>query len=379
MKHKKHSSLSRPALGQFHRHEWAFIGAPCGNIKKLAFALSEHLQDRCKIGYVDADHSGEQDPEPGLPAGVQQVYTDKIGPHRLDFLGEWNQHHHRQWFNLQDLVLVNGNHFTAQRQIVFIDPRKEASLQKKLDRLTNVAALILAESQFDVYPFLQAHLGEKQIPVFQENDVAGIASWLDAELKAQQAPLFGLVLAGGKSLRMGQDKGAISYHGKPQREYLAELLASVCEKTFLSCRTEQAEEWQSNFPLIPDAFLGLGPFGAILSAFQQYPDAAWVVLACDLPHFGPKHLNQLVNGRNSSKVATSFRSPFDQFPEPLAAIWEPRAYPVLLQFLAQGYSCPRKPLINSDIALLEPEDPQSLDNVNLPEELEAAMGKIEHL
>ncbi|NNE77041.1 MAG: NTP transferase domain-containing protein, partial [Pricia sp.] len=48
--------------------------------------------------------------------------------------------------------------------------------------------------------------------------------------------IYGLVLAGGKSSRMGKDKGLIPYHGMPQREYLYHLLGRVCDKTFLSIR-----------------------------------------------------------------------------------------------------------------------------------------------
>jgi molybdopterin-guanine dinucleotide biosynthesis protein A len=54
----------------------------------------------------------------------------------------------------------------------------------------------------------------------------------------------------------------------------------------------------------------------------------------------------------------------------LITIWEPKSYPVLLSFLAQGCSCPRKVLINSDVNLLSAPDPQELTNVNTPEEFE---------
>jgi molybdopterin-guanine dinucleotide biosynthesis protein A len=43
-----------------------------------------------------------------------------------------------------------------------------------------------------------------------------------------------------------------------------------------------------------------------------------------------------------------------------------------LQFLAQGYSCPRKALINSPVELLDAVKPDALMNVNHPEELAQA-------
>lgn len=63
-------------------------------------------------------------------------------------------------------------------------------------------------------------------------------------------------------------------------------------------------------------------------------------------------------------MATAFESPFDQMPEPLIALWEPKSYAVLLSFLAQGYSCPRKVLLNSDTLILQAPEPETLTNVN---------------
>ena len=61
-------------------------------------------------------------------------------------------------------------------------------------------------------------------------------------------------------------------------------------------------------------------------------------------------------------------SPLNEFPEPLISIWEPKSYPILMQFLTQGYSCPRKVLINSDVELLDVRNKEALTNVNSPEE-----------
>ena len=67
------------------------------------------------------------------------------------------------------------------------------------------------------------------------------------------------------------------------------------------------------------------------------------------------------------------------FPEPLITIWEPRSYPTLMQFLTQGYSCPRKVLMNSDIQLVVPEFPEELTNVNHPLRTRGSVQEIEVL
>jgi molybdopterin-guanine dinucleotide biosynthesis protein A len=371
MAHQKHTKLTRPNYGTFARNEWAIIGTPCSKIKDLTFQITAKLSEKYHIGYVDADHKSAdeeknegRDIQSAMAFGAKMEFTDKITFNRVDFEKSMDLFQYRQVFNDQDLVLVNGNHFPAKKQIVVLDPKKEASLQKKLDRLTDVDLILTTEQQTSLYPFLAAHLKGKEVPVLAATDIPGIIAFLQKAMEKAQPKVLGLVLAGGKSVRMGEDKGQINYHGKPQREFAADLLRPLCEQVFISCRVDQMEEIDSEYDLLPDTFTGLGPFGAIMSAFREYPDHAWLVIACDLPLLNAQTLGFLLKNRNPSKTASAFNNPVSQFPEPLIAIWEPKAYPALFNFLAQGYSCPRKVLINSDIELLQVADEKTLFNVN---------------
>ena len=49
-------------------------------------------------------------------------------------------------------------------------------------------------------------------------------------------PIYGLVLAGGRSTRMQRDKAALLYHGRTQIEWAMDLLRPHVEKVFLSVR-----------------------------------------------------------------------------------------------------------------------------------------------
>ncbi len=132
-KHQKHPKIKKPGLGQFGRNEWAILGTPCGEIRKLANAISKSLTDKYRIAYVDADHKSGDDPlnlsGSSLEFGNQLEYTDKIDFHRFDLRQKMDDFQVKSIFNGQDLVLVNGNHFKAASQIVVIDPKK--SLEKK--------------------------------------------------------------------------------------------------------------------------------------------------------------------------------------------------------------------------------------------------------
>ena len=131
-----------------------------------------------------------------------------------------------------------------------------------------------------------------------ESIVDQLSQWMDRAVPEVK----GLVLAGGKSTRMGTDKGLLEYHGKSQRLYSRELLENVNLKTFLSVRKEQ----QVDDPqIIEDVFLGLGPFGAICSAFQNDPNSAWLTLATDLPYVDEKLIRNLLDERDPSKLRYS--------------------------------------------------------------------------
>ena len=188
-------------------------------------------------------------------------------------------------------------------------------------------------------------------------------------MEKKRSPLNGLVLAGGKSVRMGIDKSAISWHGKEQQFYMAELLTPFCSEVYISRRQQQENNAGSNYKILTDTVTGIGPYGAILSAFGFEPDAAWLVVACDLPLLDTNTLSFLLENRNEDCMATTFQSPHDGLPEPLITIWEPKSHPILLSFLSAGYSCPRKVLIKSnDIHMITPPYKDALLNVNTPED-----------
>ena len=368
-KHQKHAQLERPNAGNFGRNEWAIIGAPCGEIKKLATSLIHELSSDYKVAYVDADHHDTtMTHAKGISSKANMVYTDKITHHQIDTKEKMEKFQFHPAFVNQDLILINGNHFTGQHQIVIIDPRKKASLEKKLDRLTNVQMILLADEDAEVYDFLAKYMRGIMTPIFSIQDTTMITQFIRHKMTEDTPPVYGLVLAGGKSIRMGEDKGAIVYHDKAQREYAADLLSPYCQQTFISCREDQLNTITTNYELLPDTFLGLGPYGGILSAFQKHPNVAWMVVACDLPLLDKPTLDTLFQNRNPSKVATCFKSNRNEFPEPLITIWEPRSYMTLLQFLAQGYSCPRKALINSDVMVLPTPQGDKLKNINTREE-----------
>lgn len=191
------------------------------------------------------------------------------------------------------------------------------------------------------------------------------------------AKIYGLVLSGGKSTRMGADKGLISYHGIPQRDYLYQMLGNICDATYMSVREDQKSEFKEDINVIVDRNEFRGPYNGLLSAHKQFPDVAWLVLACDLPLMDEAALQELVSQRDASQMATAFALKENPLPEPLCAIWEPHGLRESLAYLEAGNgTCPRKFLINNDTKLVFPKNENVLLNANSQEEYKEALGKL---
>lgn len=179
-----------------------------------------------------------------------------------------------------------------------------------------------------------------------------------------------LILIGGKSSRMGTDKGLLNYHGKPQREYLFDLAKKFCSEVFFSCRAEQQFSEQS----IIDTYT-LGPMGGILSAFDSNPNTAWLVVACDMPLIDKINFQILINHRNKEKIATAFLNPETNAPDPLFTIYEPKAFTLLNTYVEAGNKSPKVFLENNNVEIITLSNPDFLKNVNTKEEFERIITK----
>jgi molybdopterin-guanine dinucleotide biosynthesis protein A len=181
--------------------------------------------------------------------------------------------------------------------------------------------------------------------------------------------VWGLVLAGGQSTRMGHDKGLLQYHQKSQRLHIFEELKKVCPNTFISLRENQVQtDIDSQFQIV-DENRFKGPFNGLLSAYHKYPEVAWLVVACDLPLLDVKGIRYLIQNRNPNAVATALARTDSNLPEPLVAIWEPLGLKMAESYLENSEtSCPRKFLIRHNCSIIPTANNDWLENANDPED-----------
>jgi molybdopterin-guanine dinucleotide biosynthesis protein A len=188
--------------------------------------------------------------------------------------------------------------------------------------------------------------------------------------------LFGLVLAGGHSTRMGADKGLLHYRGLPHREYLYNVLGQHCTRVFLSLNAQQVNGVgvAAGIEHLVDnaAYADTGPIGAVLNAHERFPQVAWFIVTCDLPFFDEAAAQQLVAARDTNSHATAFLNHELQQPEPLVAIYEPRFAALLPPAFADGERSIRRLLKQANVKLIREYDARWIQSANDRDAFETA-------
>jgi len=183
-------------------------------------------------------------------------------------------------------------------------------------------------------------------------------------------PVYGLVLAGGESRRMGSDKAALKSGGETQLGRAVKLLDGHVSRVFVSTSASQANDpLRRDFDQIVDRYENMGPVAGILSAMDRDPQVSWLVLACDLPNIDAGTISYLLQNASADHPFTAYQSVVDGMPEPLCAIYRPASRAVIDGFIKDGFNCPRKMLLNSPTCLLTQPNPGALHNINTPDDL----------
>jgi molybdopterin-guanine dinucleotide biosynthesis protein A len=176
----------------------------------------------------------------------------------------------------------------------------------------------------------------------------------------------GLILAGGRSERMGHDKALLVCDGEPLIARAGRVLASVCSSVLVSVRADQAQAAPySDCDLVVDAPGVGGPAAGLLAAWRRSPGAVWLVLAVDMPRVDEPLLRLLLDARDPRALATAFEHS-DGTLEPLCTVWEPAAHAILRAGAQNSNLSLRRVLESSTVQRIRPPEPERLRSINTP-------------
>jgi len=188
--------------------------------------------------------------------------------------------------------------------------------------------------------------------------------------------LTGIILAGGKSSRMGKDKGLCEFNGKALVAYAIETLKPLCGKLIISANHFPEKYEQFEVPVIGDEIKNIGPMGGIYTCLKHSTTRHNLVLSCDTPFVGTILLKHLLKQVQNEQVIAPAHHTF--LIEPLSSYYATN----LLDAIKQAINNHDYKLINLFKSvkfksvlmdtLLPYKVDQSFLNINRPEDLETA-------
>lgn len=141
--------------------------------------------------------------------------------------------------------------------------------------------------------------------------------------------LAGIVLAGGKSSRLGHDKTRIVFSGVSLLSRAVDLLKRHCDGVHVVGRLP--EDHGLNVPSFLDTVPGCGPAGGVATALRRLGRSC-LVLSCDLPLMDDQTLRSLKAGwreKPDTALMTTFQQADTGYIEALVSVYEPGALPLL--------------------------------------------------
>lgn len=183
-------------------------------------------------------------------------------------------------------------------------------------------------------------------------------------------PVWGCVLIGGRSSRMGTPKHLIEEHGLSWIEQTVAMLRQKVAQVVI-CGAGELPSSLADVTRVDDVAGLSGPLAGILAAFRGYPQVSWLVVACDLPDLEGAALQWLLDCRRAGVLAVMPELAGDGRIEPLLAYYDCACRPLLEAMAAAGYR--RMNRLQAAPGVITPQPPLNLRscwrNVNTPEEL----------
>ena len=112
--------------------------------------------------------------------------------------------------------------------------------------------------------------------------------------------ITGIVLAGGKSSRMGYDKGLAKVGERKMIELVIQSLKKVCDTIIIISNTNAYNDL--NIPVYVDLIKDCGPIGGIFTGLFHSQTDHNLIVACDMPFVSDKLLNNIINHCENNQI-----------------------------------------------------------------------------
>ena len=179
----------------------------------------------------------------------------------------------------------------------------------------------------------------------------------------------GYILAGGKSSRMGTDKGLMLFRGKEIIKYSMEQLQPMVNKVVIV--SNNMEYGKFGVEVIPDLIKDIGPAGGIYSALDHSDVNLNFIVSCDMPFITKDAINFLIQNSGTSQITVPF---YQGHLEPLFGVYAKTCLVQWLTLINQGCIKIKDLASNFDLRTINIDDnelfhPSFFTNMNTKDDL----------
>jgi molybdopterin-guanine dinucleotide biosynthesis protein A len=185
-----------------------------------------------------------------------------------------------------------------------------------------------------------------------------------------RSELTGIILAGGKSSRMGREKGLLEIHGKQLISYGIDLLSMYTDRILISSGNPDYQTFR--LEMVPDSVTGQGPAAGLAAALKKSTTTWNLIIACDLPFLEPALIDSLLENSDHNQVVIPVHGDVQ---EPLAGLYHQTCAEDFESAVSSGNLALHKILLTMkvhylDVSLLVEKYPRMFINLNTPEDLD---------
>ncbi len=187
----------------------------------------------------------------------------------------------------------------------------------------------------------------------------------------------GVLLAGGKSRRMGQDKRFLHVGELTLFERSLTVLRAVFQDVLVVI-AQDSPPLQAEAPVIRDLVPDCGSLGGLYTGLRQAITPYVFVVACDMPFLDPRAVQYVAGLKHDADIVMAKR---DDTLQPMHALYSRRCLPVMeemvkahdlkIQKMVTHPSLQVRFITETELSAIDP-DGRSFLNINTPSDLEAA-------
>jgi len=131
--------------------------------------------------------------------------------------------------------------------------------------------------------------------------------------------ITGIVLSGGRSGRLGQEKGLTEFNGKPLIAWSVEILKPLCDKIIISANNQLEDYGSFGYEIIEDQIKNIGPMGGLLACLGMSETRYNFILSCDTPFVPSELFTFLLHSIENFQAAIPVHH--GNYFEPLSAVY----------------------------------------------------------